>query len=110
MSICEHTHSQIPSDTSQGIIIMTGVKPWFPLVFSLLSLMPPALCGVSAEDRCLISAGSHIAALSQFPGPWSDLRSARQEEHSRLSAEPVSQPRAITLLSLSSRTIKTVLE
>ncbi|KAG7225476.1 hypothetical protein INR49_027471 [Caranx melampygus] len=37
-------------------------------------------------------AGSHIAALSQFLGPWSAPRSARREEHSRLSAVPVSQP------------------
>lgn len=56
---------------------------------------------------CVSVAGSRIAALSQFWGLWSDLRSARWEEHSHLLAAPVSQPWAITLLSLSSSTIKT---
>lgn len=35
-----YAHTQIQSDTSQGIIIMTGVNPWFPLV----SLVSDATC------------------------------------------------------------------
>lgn len=104
------THTDIQSDTSQGIIIMTGVKPWFPLV----SLVSVATCLCVClwktdvwSELCVSVAGSHIAALSQFLRPWSDLRSARRGEHSRLPTTPVSQPWAITLLSLSSETIKT---
>lgn len=76
---------------------------------SCLSCYPPVCLWETDvwSTLCVSVAGSHIATLSQFLRPRSDLRSARRGEHSRLSTAPVSEPWAITLLSLSFKTLKT---
>lgn len=109
---CAHTHTH---RNSGWHIPGHHYNDWGEaLVSSCLSCLcchlPVCVCLWKTDvwsELCVSVAGSHIAALSQFLRPRSDLRSARRGEHSRLSTAPVSQPWAFTLLSLSSKTIKT---
>lgn len=102
-----HTHTQIQTGTSQGNIIMTGVKPCFPHVSSATFLCAHLRKTDVWETLCVSVAGSHVAAPTQVLRLWSDPRSARWGVHSCLSKVPVSQPWAITLVSLSSKIVKT---
>lgn len=107
-----HVHTKIQISMSQGIFY----NDWGKALVSLCRSCHLCLwaCASVRERKtdvwsalCIAVAGSHIAAPSQLLRLRSDLRFTRRREHSRLSTAPVSQPWAITLVSLSSKPVKT---